>query len=239
MDLWFVAELVLGILGNLISTFLFLSPIPTCKEIHKKRSVGKFSPIPYFAMVLSCGVWLAYGLFLNGTTRILVLTTNTTGLSLSFIYIIFFAYYAENKKRKQVLIFTTIEVVILVSIVAPIILKCFILSHDHKKKRGATTLGSLGIVANLFLYASPLSLVKDVIETRSVEYWPISTSLASFASGLVWTVYASYPMNAFILIPNILGCLLGLIQLIIYAKFKNTTKDTDRVDPNEQTTQTL
>lgn len=167
MNVWYMTELALGILGNLLSTFLFLSPLPTCKEIHKKRSVGKFSPLPYFAMVLSSGIWLAYGLFLQSTTRILVLTTSTIGLSLSFAYIIFFTFYADSKKRKQLLIFTIVEVVILASIVTPIILK-FFMSHVKKKEHGAMILGSLGIVANLFLYASPFSLVVCTLLAQSL-----------------------------------------------------------------------
>ncbi|XP_074311110.1 bidirectional sugar transporter SWEET5-like [Silene latifolia] len=226
MDGWSIAELIMGILGNITSTFLFLSPISTCKEIHKKKSIGQFSPLIYLAMVLNCGLWLAYGLFLNGSNRLFVLTTNGLGLFLSLIYTIFFAYYAdkENRKRILVLLFIVLEIVILACVVTSIVL-VFFTSKNLRKHRGSVILGSLGVMANLFLYASPLSIAKKVIKTKNVEYWPCSTSLASFLNGLVWTIYATCPRNTFILIPNILGCMLGLIQLIIYAKFKNNAID--------------
>ncbi|XP_038999346.1 zinc finger matrin-type protein 2-like isoform X1 [Hibiscus syriacus] len=53
---------VVGVTGNVISLFLFLSPVPTFAQIWKKNSVEQFSPAPYLATLINCMVWVIYGL---------------------------------------------------------------------------------------------------------------------------------------------------------------------------------
>ncbi|CAN0908874.1 Bidirectional sugar transporter SWEET6a [Linum grandiflorum] len=53
---------------------------------------------------------------------------------------------------------------------------------------------------------------------------PFLLSLACFANGVCWTAYALIPLDWFLVIPNGSGALLGLVQLILYATFYNSTK---------------
>lgn len=43
-------------------------------------------------------------------------------------------------------------------------------------------------------------LQKLVIKTKSVEYMPLSLSVASFANGVAWTIYALLPFDPYILV---------------------------------------
>ncbi|CAN1254555.1 Bidirectional sugar transporter SWEET4, partial [Linum perenne] len=76
----------------------------------------------------------------------------------------------------------------------------------------------------LYLRYSNKKKRKLVIKTRSVEYMPFTLSLASFANGACWTAYALIQIDWFILIPNGLGALLAVGQLVLYATFYKSTK---------------
>ncbi|TYG91543.1 hypothetical protein ES288_A12G270500v1 [Gossypium darwinii] len=65
---------------------------------------------------------------------------------------------------------------------------------------------------------------KLVISTKSVEYMPFFLSLASFANGVAWTTYAFLPFDPFIAVPNGLGTLFSLAQLLLYATYYESTK---------------
>ncbi|QHO20381.1 Bidirectional sugar transporter [Arachis hypogaea] len=65
-------------------------------------------------------------------------------------------------------------------------------------------------------------LGRQVIKDKSVKYMPFCLSLANFCN-VVWTVYACLKWDLFILIPNALGALSGLVQLILYAVFYRST----------------
>ncbi|KAL0440886.1 UNVERIFIED_CONTAM: Bidirectional sugar transporter SWEET5 [Sesamum radiatum] len=77
-------------------------------------------------------------------------------------------------------------------------------------------------------------LCKRVIKTKSVKYMPFSLSLANFANGIVWSIYALIKLDPFVLVPNGLGTLSGLVQLVLFATYYRTTKWGDEEDTNKQ-----
>ncbi|KAG7552689.1 SWEET sugar transporter [Arabidopsis thaliana x Arabidopsis arenosa] len=86
---------------------------------------------------------------------------------------------------------------------------------------------SVGIVCcvfNVMMYASPLSVMKMVIKTKSVEFMPFWLSVAGFLNAGVWTIYALMPFDPFMAIPNGIGSLFGLAQLILYGAYYKSTK---------------
>ncbi|XP_047152524.1 bidirectional sugar transporter SWEET4-like isoform X2 [Vigna umbellata] len=186
-----IARTVVGIIGNVISGALFLSPVPTFIEIWKKRSVEQFSAIPYLAMVVNCMVWTLYGLPMVHPHSILVVTINGSGSVLALIFIALFLIYSDGKKRL---------------------------------KKRSEIVGTVCILFNIMMYASPLSVMKLVIKTKSVEYMPFFISLASFGNGVAWTTYALIRFDPFITIPNGLGTLLAVAQLVLYATYYKSTQ---------------
>ncbi|KAH0975536.1 hypothetical protein GBA52_017435 [Prunus armeniaca] len=117
-----------------------------------------------------------------------------------------------------------IEVIFFV-IVVFVVLYCF-----HTTKRRSLIVGIICIVFNILMYASPLTIMKMVIKTKSVKYMPFYLSLASLLNGVVWVVYALLKFDINMLIPNGLGAISGVIQLILYATFYRTTRWDDDDD---------
>ncbi|EPS63243.1 hypothetical protein M569_11543, partial [Genlisea aurea] len=49
-----LARTIVGIIGNVISFFLFLSPVPAFIRIWKNKSVQSYKSDPYIATILNC-----------------------------------------------------------------------------------------------------------------------------------------------------------------------------------------
>uniref|UniRef100_A0A9I9EC42 Uncharacterized protein n=1 Tax=Cucumis melo TaxID=3656 RepID=A0A9I9EC42_CUCME len=66
--------------------------------------------------------------------------------------------------------------------------------------------------------------MKTVIKSKSVEYMPFMLSLFFFFNGGIWTFYAFLVHDWFLAVPNGMGLLLGLTQLLLYAIYRNARK---------------
>ncbi|XP_004306341.1 PREDICTED: bidirectional sugar transporter SWEET6b-like [Fragaria vesca subsp. vesca] len=220
---------VVGIIGNVISTFLFLSPIPTFIKICKKKDVESFDPKIYIVTVLNCLFWCYYGMPFVNPNSILVVTINGAGLVIELIYIGIFFFYAPKNGRVKVILLLVGEIVLF----AVILVITMLTISEHKMAMNrpyrAVVIGIICDVFNVIMYSSPLFIVRDVIRTKSVKYMPFHILLANFMNGCCWTAYALIgKIDYFILISNGLGAFFGLVQLIVYGKYRKTTpKDDD------------
>ncbi|XP_039159061.1 bidirectional sugar transporter SWEET4-like [Eucalyptus grandis] len=215
------ARNVVGIIGNVISFGLFLSPCPTFYRIVKNKSVEEFKVDPYLATVLNCIFWVLYGLPFVRPDSILIATINGVGLVLELIYIcIFFSMLQTRKGYKKVIYWLCGEVIF----IAAVSLAILLVFHDHKRR--ILAFGIICDVFNIIMYSSPLTIMKKVITTKSVEYMPFYLSLANFLNGCVWTAYALIKLDIFVLVSNGLGALSGAVQLILYGwYFRSTPRD--------------
>ncbi|CAN6482783.1 unnamed protein product [Victoria cruziana] len=212
-----VIRSVIGIIGNVISFGLFLSPSPTFYRIWRKRSVEDFSPIPYLATVLNCAVWVLYGLPFVHPHSILVATINGAGLVIEFFYLLLYFLYSTKQQKVKTTLILSVELVFMATVVTVTLAAL----HTHESR--SLMVGILGIIFGTCMYASPLSVMRLVIRTKSVEYMPLSLSLAAFLNGLCWTIYALLPLDVNLLIPNGLGAALGAAQLILYGCYYSST----------------
>ncbi|KAK1665519.1 hypothetical protein QYE76_053678 [Lolium multiflorum] len=211
------ARNIVGIIGNVISFGLFLSPVPTFWKIYKKKDVEEFKADPYLATLLNCMLWVFYGLPIVHPNSILVVTINGVGLVVEAIYLMIFFIYAPNKKRLRVLYFLAGEAVFMVIVVLCVLLT----AHTHEKR--SMIVGILCIIFGTAMYASPLTVMGKVIKTKSTEYMPFLLSLVNFCNGCCWTAYALIKFDLYITIPNGLGALFGLAQLVLYACYCGST----------------
>ncbi|GMN31446.1 hypothetical protein TIFTF001_003257 [Ficus carica] len=205
------ARTVVGIIGNIIALFFFLSPAPTFVRIWKKGAVEQYSPIPYLATLINCMLWTLYALPVVQPGSLLVLTISATGLVIEIVYIILFLTFSDKKMRLKVLL------AVLVEIMFTALLAFLTLTLVPTRSKRATIVGILCIFSSTVMYSSPLAIL-------SVEFMPFYLSLATFVNGLVWTAYALIRLNPIIIVPNGLGALFGLTQLILYALYYKSTK---------------
>ncbi|KAL3630057.1 hypothetical protein CASFOL_023041 [Castilleja foliolosa] len=212
------ARTVVAILGNIISIVLFLSPVQTFYRVWKKKSVEQYSAMPYLATFANCVLWLLYGLPMVHPHSMLVVSINGAGSSIEIVFLSLFFLFSDLKKRLRLVVVLVVEIVFLGG------LAILVLTLAHTTKVRSSIVGSLAMAANILMYAAPLSVMKLVITSKSVEYMPFLLSLFSFINAICWTSYALIPLDPYLLVPNVIGTLLGLAQLILYATFYKSTK---------------
>ncbi|KAK4417756.1 Bidirectional sugar transporter SWEET6a [Sesamum alatum] len=206
-----LTRFVIGVIGNVISGLLFLSPMPTFWRIHKKRTTEAFHPYPYLASVMNCILWIFYGLPMVHPNSVLVVTINSAGLFLQLCYLTIFFCYTNKKNRGIIVLLLLAEAALFAGIVV-VTLVCF---HTHVKR--SMFVGIVCIVFGIIMYGSPLSIVAKVVRTKSAEFMPFWLCLAGFSNGVVWFAYANlYTFDLYIAIGNGVGGLLGLVQLLVY-----------------------
>ncbi|KAH7658037.1 solute carrier family 50 (sugar transporter) protein [Dioscorea alata] len=207
-----------GILGNVIALVLFLSPVPTFVRICKNKSVEQFSPIPYLATLLNCMMWVVYGLPLVHPKSMLVITINGAGTVIELTYILLFLIYSNGKQRLKVLVMLIAEIIFVIG------LALLVIGFAHTYYQRSMIVGILCVFFGTMMYASPLSVMRLVIQTKSVEFMPLFLSLASFFNGLCWTTYALIRFDLYITIPNSLGVIFAVGQLLLYVVYYKSTK---------------
>ncbi|XP_034592341.1 bidirectional sugar transporter SWEET4 [Setaria viridis] len=205
--------------GNGTALVLFPSPVPTFIRIWKKGSVEQYSPVPYVATLLNCMMWVLYGLPLVHPHSMLVITINGTGMAIELTYVTLFLLYSTGAARRKVLLLLAAEVAF-ISAVAALVLS---LAHTHERR--SMIVGILCVLFGTGMYAAPLSVIKMVIQTKSVEYMPLFLSLASLGNGICWTTYALIRFDLYITIPNGLGALFAVAQLILLATYYKSIQE--------------
>ncbi|XP_031124135.1 bidirectional sugar transporter SWEET4-like [Ipomoea triloba] len=212
------ARTIVGIIGNFTALVLFLSPLPTIVKIWKKKSVEQFSAAPYLATFLNCGMWMLYAIPSVHPNSFLLMTINGAGITIDIVFLLVFLFFSDTKKRIRVALIVLAEVVFIAA------LAIMVLTLAHTWKLRSAIVGSIVVVCSMLMYASPLAIMKLVITTKSVEYMPFSISLCFFMNGLCWTIYALIQIDPYILVPNGMGALSGLVQLVLYAIYYKSNK---------------
>ncbi|KAF7136639.1 hypothetical protein RHSIM_Rhsim08G0055500 [Rhododendron simsii] len=214
---------------RLFSFFVFGSP--TFYRICMNKTVEEFKPDPYIGAVINCIFWVFYGIITPNST--LVITINSIGLFLELVYLAIFLYFSKQQRRK-ICLFLLAEVGV-TAVIACIAL----LAIDSQSKR-SILVGVFSVVFGLILYSSPLTIMKKVIDTKSVEFMPFWLSVACFSNGLIWAAYAlikvppTMRIDWYILTANGLGAICAAAQLILYAMyFGSTPKSKTSDDPKK------
>ncbi|KAL1802835.1 hypothetical protein ACET3Z_031482 [Daucus carota] len=225
-----IARTVVGIIGNIISLILFLSPVKTFAKICKKGSVEQFSAMPYLATMFNCGMWILYGLPVFHPKSILVLTINGSGFVIELVFLVLYLVYSDTTKQRVkigCIMGGELGFVGVVGLLVGTLVKSV--------KQRTTIIGSVCMLGCFLMYAAPLSVMGMVIRTKSVKYMPFLLSLFSFLNGLCWASYALIgQFDPYLLAPNGLGLLLGTAQLILYATYYKSTKAQESELPVKQ-----
>jgi solute carrier family 50 (sugar transporter) len=195
--------------GNFISFGLFLSPLPTFVQIIKRRDVERYVPDPYLATFLNCALWVFYGLPVVHPNSILVVTINGAGLAIEVVYLSIFFACSPKPKRVKMLVVLAVELVFVAAVIAGVVLG----AHTHEER--SLIVGSVCIFFGALMYAAPLTIIKQVMRTKSVEYMPFTLSLVSLLNAICWTTYALIRFDIFITVHIYASYLLLSDQFIL------------------------
>ncbi|GLT83826.1 hypothetical protein SLE2022_020950 [Rubroshorea leprosula] len=207
---------IFGILGNIFSFLVFMAPIPTFYRIWKKKSTEGFQSLPYLVALISAMLWIYYALLKSDA--FLLITINSFGCLIETFYIAFYITYASKKARMS-----TLKLFFLLNFMG----FSAILLLSHFLAKGSTRIQILGWICMTFslsVFVAPLSIMRLVIRTKSVEFMPFNLSLFLTISAIAWLFYGIFLKDLYVAIPNILGFIFGFLQMVLYGIYRNKSK---------------
>mmetsp|Transcript_23821 Transcript_23821/g.34998 ORF Transcript_23821/g.34998 Transcript_23821/m.34998 type:complete len:236 (+) Transcript_23821:108-815(+) len=205
---------VCGQLAPLISILVFLAPIPTMQQIKREKTVGGKPLLPYSSMIANGFIWTVYG-FLKSEPKIMA--PNSIGLLLGTYY--FTAFRRHVSIGAANLPGTTSQhwngLVIFITFI-------LLVAATMTKDLAVELIGKLGVLICMIMFASPLSTMKVVIETKSADSIPLPFTIACVINCVMWSVMGVLDMNDFnVYFPNLVGLAAGLAQLVLKGLYGN------------------
>lgn len=206
---WLLAA---GILGNLISFMVYLAPLPIFIRVCRKKTTEGFQSIPYLVALFSAMLWLFYAFYKSDV--FLLITSNSVGCFIETVYIVIYLIYAPRHARVR-----TLKILFLLNTCA----SCLIFLLCHFLFKGTTRVKVVGwvcVAVSSCVYASPLSIMRRVIRTKSIQFMPFTLSFFLTLSAIAWFFYGMLMKDIFITLPNILGLIFGTLQMVLYVVYK-------------------
>ncbi|KAK9055382.1 hypothetical protein SSX86_026465 [Deinandra increscens subsp. villosa] len=222
---------VFGLLGNIISFLVFLAPLPTFYKIHRKKSSEGYQAIPYMVALFSAALLLYYAVL--KTNAYMIISINCFGCFIELAYLSLYLFYAPNSSK-----ISTIKCISIFNIGGLGTVMIFSLMLVKGPKR-VELVGWICAVINLAVFAAPLSIMRRVIRTKSVEYMPFMLSFSLTLCATAWFFYGFFVKDFFIAVPNVAGFLFGIAQMILYGVYKDANKQNgnDQTEkPNKKST---
>ncbi|CAN6372064.1 unnamed protein product [Urochloa humidicola] len=163
--------------------------------------------------LFSSMLWIYYALLKSN--EFLLITVNAAGCVIETIYIVIYLTYAPKKAR----LFTAMILLLLnVGVFGLILLLTMLLSAGEKR---VVLLGWVRVGFAVSVFVAPLSIIRKVVVTRSVEFMPFFLSLSLTVSAVVWFLYGLLIKDKYVALPNVIGFTFGVIQMGLYAFYRN------------------
>ncbi|OAY48003.1 bidirectional sugar transporter SWEET10 [Manihot esculenta] len=216
MALHLSLDFVFGVLANIISAMVCLAPLPTFYQICKKKTSEGFQSIPYVIALFSAMLWLFYAIFDEDST--LLITINSFTFFMETGYLTVYLIYATKKDR----MFTT-KLILFFNIFGFGMIAILTLFLTHGRKR-VDVLGWICMIFALCVFVAPMGIMRKVIKTKSVEFMPFSLSFFLTLTAVMWFFYGFLKKDLYVAIPNTLGFLFGIVQMVLYLIYRNPKK---------------
>ncbi|KNA15691.1 hypothetical protein SOVF_095740 [Spinacia oleracea] len=220
-------SIIFGILGNIVSFGVFLAPLPTFWRIFKKKSTLGFQSIPYSVALFSCMLLLYYA-FLKESNGTMIITINSIGCAIEAAYLTVYLIYATKKARVYTAKLLGLFNVGFLGLIVVTTLVFVRGMDDHTMlSKGGMRESVVGWICGIFsvcVFAAPLSAMRMVIRTKSVEFMPFWLSFSLTLCAIMWFFYGFLIRDFYIALPNVLGFAFGIAQMILYIIYKDSTK---------------
>ncbi|EDQ92271.1 uncharacterized protein MONBRDRAFT_4695 [Monosiga brevicollis MX1] len=185
--------------------FLQISGAAPIRQIMREKTTGQFSLLPFISLFTNCVIWTWYGHLLQDPT---LFYSNLVGVGAGAAYTAIYLKHATTSHAPMLLG----SAALCSSVTAGALML--------PAEQVAPYIGYLGDIIAVVLMASPLAVMKTVLQERSTRAMPFVPSLATFFNAVCWSGYGIFVMgDPLIIAPNMLGALAATVQLSLFARF--------------------
>lgn len=201
---------VFGWLGTCFCIFFFASPaVPYFKVIRGKLNFEDSPIIVVFASYCNCFLWAIYGKMAERTQ---VKICNIIGAGFSLLYICIYLFYEIRKY----IIDTILNVIIIISGSFATYRGLFILVDDKD------VVGKMCILASMIVFLSPIQLIYRVCKENNYILIPIYSAYVNICNTLSWIMFGILVKDVYVILPNLVGLALAIIQIAVFKYYKKT-----------------
>ncbi|KAG7383769.1 hypothetical protein PHYPSEUDO_003311 [Phytophthora pseudosyringae] len=206
----------LGVATAVAQVVLNLSPVPDITRVHRRQRIGELVALLLITMVVNCHFWLVYA-YVTGSMFPLF-ATQIFGQLVAIVYTIYYRW-SDPEKRKE------LRKLYAWALAAHCALSLYTIlgllgATDQSDSEVDTYLGYVGIIIDVWMFASPLGTLKHELETKSAASIPINLSLMLFVSTTLWVVSGMVDRDYFVAGLNSIGSLLSVVQIVFYMIYR-------------------
>eukprot|EP00842_Homolaphlyctis_polyrhiza_P004802 jgi/Hompol1/5322/HPOL_004332-RA len=197
----------LEIAASLLTVCMFLTNLHPLRQFAAAGSVGNASVVPLVATLLNCAFWLRYGLSLHQPA---IVAVNAVGCAVAAFSIYVYCKFSEDRDSAERTVLMALASIFLV----------YLYAAASQTSESVEHIGLLSTLFSIIMFGSPLLSVAKVIQAKSA-YGLISLSMASISLVvcLLWVLFGVQIKNSFVILPNVIGAALCLIQIIVFARY--------------------
>eukprot|EP00392_Amoebophrya_sp_AT5.2_P002764 g2769.t1 len=196
----------LSIASSLCTQF---APLPEVAQIISVKNTGCKESLSYVCIACTGMQWCLYGisayLYTGNHGFLVVVYANIVGACMGVYYSFsFFRFVSEASMQ-----FARMKLYMTLGVSAFLLqlLLFFRLPHEQCLLASGCVSATLSVLVTI----SPLATLPTVLESRSVESMPVELSVVSFVSSWLWLACGLLLNDWWILIPNIVGILVGVV----------------------------
>lgn len=197
-----------GWLATTLTMCFYISPVIPFINVIKGNL--KYEDTPIFVITTSyvnCFCWYIYGnMILSSQIKL----CNGTGAISSLVLICIYLLY-ELKQFKVDAILNSL-IIIVGSLALHKTLTVLIWDQSIT--------GKICNVTSIIVFLSPIQLIYRVITEKNYILIPIYTAYVSFISTSCWICYGIFIGDIYVILPNIFGVILAVIQIYVYIYYK-------------------
>jgi len=215
-----IVESIFGWVGAIISIYFYFAPgFPFYKALKDQMKYQDLPIILLISSFINCILWADYGLIKNSTQ---IYITNSLGGTITLIWITIYLLYLG---KKYFVISLILNIFLLIATGAISFLFYFIIDSNIT--------GLIAMIFNVLMYAALGEKIISVIKTKNYELIPIYSSIGGFLCSLCWLIFGFYQNDKNIIIPNSLGILFSVIQILIFIiLYCKSHKNNNEKNPN-------
>ncbi|CEG38058.1 hypothetical protein L917_02827 [Plasmopara halstedii] len=187
-----------------------VSLLPDFRRMHQNHSTGDMSVMPCLLLLTNCYAVMMYALVINNIFPLFVVSI--LGCITGLVFNIFFYRWSIEKRFVLCAFIGSFAVCMSVTVYCILALNGY---TGQSRAAVSTTLGFVTIGTTIGMYVSPLATIARVLRTKTASSMPFTMGVVNVANSVCWGVYAALIDDMFIFGPNVVGFVLGCIQIVL------------------------
>ncbi|KAG5878291.1 hypothetical protein JTB14_033092 [Gonioctena quinquepunctata] len=194
---------IIGQTASIVTIGQFFSGAFVCKDIYKRGTTNGIPSTPFIGGLVIGSLMLKHALLLNDPA---MLQVNIAAIILNIIYTVFYYFHSHEKYQ---------DVLKPLAIAAGVVAIFIGYAELEDPSKLEYRYGLIVTVLMLLLIAAPLLDLKKIVTNKDASSIPFPLTLMGTIVSFLWLLYGIVLMNEFMILQNVIGFILCLVQLVL------------------------